>query len=62
MAAATVNTRYLRHWTVGDVQVTRIVEIFPFQVPAADLFAGGTPELIPRYPWLLPAGTHRAGH
>ena len=53
MAAPTVNTQYLRHWTVGDVQVTRIVEIFPFQVPAADLFAGGTPELIQRYPWLL---------
>jgi glyoxylase-like metal-dependent hydrolase (beta-lactamase superfamily II) len=54
MAAPTVNTQYLRHWTVGDVQVARIVEIFPFQVPAADLFNGGTPELIQRYPWLLP--------
>jgi len=54
MAAASINTQHVKTWNIGDVEVTRIVEIFPFQVPAADLFRDGTPELVQRYPWLVP--------
>lgn len=49
-----MNTQYVKHWRVGQVQVTRIVEIFPFQVPASDLFAEGSADIIQRHPWLLP--------
>jgi len=54
MAPMTVNTGHIKHWRIGEVQVTRIVEIFPFQVPAGDLLVEGRPEVIQRHAWLLP--------
>ncbi len=54
MPPRTLNTQHVRHWQVGDVQITRIVEIFPFQVPVGDLLAGASADLVQRYPWLLP--------
>lgn len=37
----TINAEHIKHWRIGEVQVTRIVENFPFQVPAGDLLAEG---------------------
>ena len=54
MSSTTVNTQHVRHWWVGDVQISRIVEIYPFQVPLDNLLAGGSPEIVQRYPWLVP--------
>lgn len=54
MATPTVNTQHVRTWQIGNVAVSRIVEIFPFQVPAGDLFQQGSPALVQRHPWLLP--------
>jgi len=54
MAEATVSTQHVKSWRIGNVGVTRIVEIFPFQVPAADLFQNGSAELVRRHPWLMP--------
>ncbi len=54
MAASVRNTQYVRDWLIGTVQVTRIVEIFPFQVPPTDLFSDADASTVQRYPWLLP--------
>jgi glyoxylase-like metal-dependent hydrolase (beta-lactamase superfamily II) len=54
MGARIDNTSHVKTWHIGKLSVTRIVEVFPFQVPAGDLLQGGSPELVRRYPWLMP--------
>lgn len=53
-AVPTNNTPYVKQWRIGRVSVTRIVELFPFQVPADNLFQQGSAELVKQHPWLLP--------
>ena len=45
---------HLRHWTVGDCRVTRIVEVNAHKDPLAVLLEGGSPELMKKYKWLQP--------
>ena len=45
---------HIKHWTIGDVKVTRIVEVNAHQDPLAVLLEGGTPELMKQYDWLRP--------
>ncbi|HKJ74933.1 MAG TPA: MBL fold metallo-hydrolase [Alphaproteobacteria bacterium] len=45
---------HLRHWTVGDVRVTRIVEVNNHQDPLAVLLEDGSPDLMKKYDWLRP--------
>ena len=44
----------IRTWKVGDVEISRIVEVNAFTDDLAMLFQGGSPEDIKRHPWLIP--------
>lgn len=44
----------IRHWQVGDVQVTRIVEVDAHQDPFTMLSAECEPDMGRQYPWLIP--------
>jgi glyoxylase-like metal-dependent hydrolase (beta-lactamase superfamily II) len=45
----------IKHWYVGDVRITRIVELNGFALDAAMLLEGGTPELVASHSkWLRP--------
>lgn len=54
MPQTTINTQHVKHWCVGDVEVIRIVEIFPFQVPADNLFSNADAATVRRHAWLQP--------
>lgn len=43
-----------RTWKIGDVEVTRIVEIFREQIPADFMFPDCTPEIVKKHEWLSP--------
>ncbi|MDX1563717.1 MAG: MBL fold metallo-hydrolase, partial [Gammaproteobacteria bacterium] len=45
---------HIRHWQIGDVQVTRIVEIDAHEDPFTMLSAETEPDLGKHYPWLAP--------
>ena len=45
---------HIRHWQIGDVEVARIVEINAFDDDIAMLLPGEKPEILQRYPWLIP--------
>jgi glyoxylase-like metal-dependent hydrolase (beta-lactamase superfamily II) len=47
-------TEHIRHWQIGDVQVTRIVEINAHEDPFTMLSAETEPDLGKHYPWLAP--------
>lgn len=47
-------TENIRHWQIGDVQVTRIVEINGHEDPFTMLSAEAEPDLGKHYPWLAP--------
>lgn len=44
----------IRHWQIGDVQVTRIVEVNAHQDPFTMLSAECAPDMGKDYPWLIP--------
>ena len=44
----------MRTWKVGDVKVTRIVEVNAHTDPLSVLLKEGTPELMKKYAWLFP--------
>ena len=44
----------IRTWKVGDVEISRIVEVNAFADNLSMLFEGGAPEDIKRHPWLIP--------
>lgn len=44
----------IRHWQIGDVQVTRIVEVNAHQDPFTMLSADCEPDMGRHYPWLAP--------
>lgn len=44
----------IRHWQIGDVQVTRIVEVDAHQDPFTMLSAECEPDMGRHYPWLIP--------
>ena len=45
---------HLRTWRVGDVEISRIVEVNGFADDLSMLLKGGGPEDLARYPWLSP--------
>ncbi len=45
---------HIRQWKIGDVEVSRIVELDGFADSLAMLFEGGGPEDLRRYDWLYP--------
>ena len=45
---------HIRTWKVGQVEISRIVEVDGFADDIAMLFQGGTPGLLLQYPWLVP--------
>jgi len=45
---------HIRKFTVGDVEIWRIVEVNAHQDPFAMLLQGGSPELAKQYDWLFP--------
>jgi glyoxylase-like metal-dependent hydrolase (beta-lactamase superfamily II) len=44
----------IRHWQIGDVQVTRIVEVNAHQDPFTMLSTACAPDMGRDYPWLMP--------
>lgn len=44
----------MRRWKIGDVEVTRIVEVNAHIDPLAVLLKEGSPELMKKYKWLFP--------
>jgi glyoxylase-like metal-dependent hydrolase (beta-lactamase superfamily II) len=44
----------MKTWTVGKVEVTRIVEVNGHTDPLSFLLEGGSPELMKKYDWLFP--------
>ena len=44
----------IRHWQIGDVQVTRIVEVNAHQDPFTMLSEHCAPDMGREYPWLIP--------
>jgi glyoxylase-like metal-dependent hydrolase (beta-lactamase superfamily II) len=45
---------HVKTWRVGDVEISRIVEVNGFADDLAMLLEGGGPEDLARYPWLAP--------
>ncbi len=45
---------HIRHWTIGDVQVTRIVEVNAHEDPFTMLSVEAEPDMGKHYPWLAP--------
>jgi glyoxylase-like metal-dependent hydrolase (beta-lactamase superfamily II) len=45
---------HIRKYTVGDVEIWRIVEVFNHEDPFAMLLDGGSPELARQFDWLFP--------
>jgi glyoxylase-like metal-dependent hydrolase (beta-lactamase superfamily II) len=45
---------HMRTWKVGNVEITRIVEVDGHVDPLSVLLADGSPELMKRYDWLFP--------
>jgi glyoxylase-like metal-dependent hydrolase (beta-lactamase superfamily II) len=45
---------HIRHWQIGDVQVTRIVEVNAHQDPFTMLSVECEPDMAKHYPWLAP--------
>lgn len=45
---------HLRTWMVGDVRITRIVEVWNWEDHINMALAGAQPEIVQAHPWLLP--------
>lgn len=44
----------IKTWKIGDVEITRIVEVNGHSDPLEFLLEGGSPELMKQYDWLFP--------
>lgn len=53
---------HVRHWQIGDVQATRIVEVNAHEDPFTMLSAEAEPDLGKHYPWLAPHFVTPDGH
>ena len=49
-----MSLEHIRSWTIGEVEVTRIVEVNNHVDPLAFLLEGGSRELMKQYDWLFP--------
>jgi hypothetical protein len=47
-------TEHIRHWRIGDVQVTRIVEVNAHEDPFTMLSVECEPDMGKHFPWLAP--------
>jgi glyoxylase-like metal-dependent hydrolase (beta-lactamase superfamily II) len=55
-------TEHIRHWQIGDVQVTRIVEVNAHEDPFTMLSVECAPDMGRNYPWLAPNFVTPEGH
>ena len=46
--------QHIKHWQIGDVQVTRLVEVNAHQDPFTMLSTECEPDMGKHYPWLMP--------
>lgn len=44
----------IRHWNVGNVQISRIVELNAQRTGVSDLYLNGAPDLVSKHSWLMP--------
>lgn len=51
----------MRAWQIGDVEITRIVEVNNWADDITMLLPNATPETVLRYPWLQPHFANREG-
>jgi glyoxylase-like metal-dependent hydrolase (beta-lactamase superfamily II) len=49
-----MGVEHLKTWNIGDVSITRIVELYDFQDDIWVLLENATPDLVQRYDWLKP--------
>ena len=49
-----MGAEHIKTWKIGDVEVTRIVELYDFQDDIWVLLQGATAETVKQYPWLFP--------
>jgi glyoxylase-like metal-dependent hydrolase (beta-lactamase superfamily II) len=49
-----MSVEHMKTWRIGNVEVTRIVEVWNREDPLAMLLEDGTPALMLSYPWLQP--------
>ena len=49
-----MGAEHLKTWTIGDVKVTRIVELYDFQDDIWVLLDGATADLLKQHDWLAP--------
>jgi hypothetical protein len=47
-------TEHIRHWQIGDVQVTRLVEVNAHEDPFTMLSVECETDMAKHYPWLAP--------
>src|ERR1700733_5630335 len=52
---------HIKTWRIGNVEVSRIVEVWNREDPLSMLLEGGTPAMMLAYPWLHPHHATRAG-
>lgn len=45
---------HLRSWRIGDVEITRIVEVYNWEDDITMLLPDATPDTVKAYPWLVP--------
>jgi len=49
-----MKSEHIKHWQVGAVTITRIVEIFSLVDPPSNLFIDGNADAVKRHSWLRP--------
>src|SRR5580658_2313002 len=52
---------HIKTWRIGEVEVTRIVEVWNREDPLSMLLEDGTPAMMLAYPWLHPHHATPAG-
>jgi len=52
---------HIKTWRIGNVEVSRIVEVWNREDPLSMLLEGGTPAMMLAYPWLRPHHATPAG-
>jgi len=57
-----MTVEHMKTWRVGEVEVTRIVEVWNREDPLSMLLEGGTPAMMLAYPWLHPHHATAAGN
>jgi glyoxylase-like metal-dependent hydrolase (beta-lactamase superfamily II) len=57
-----MSVEHIRTWRIGEVEISRIVEVWNREDPLSMLLENGTPEMMLAYPWLQPHHATPAGN